>query len=237
MFNSFIARIFKAGALCLLVILVLFSCKKDTPSNITEPMPQICLDYGYFKVGTYWIYQDSASHVIDSVRVMYSEYGDSWITAGPPGGNSFNEHYYAFNTQAFSALQGMMYGYNCETRGATQFGGAWEIYLSKQLYPYVSSAAGEATVALFMDGYFVSGQPISPAYNSGYETVVFESNQDSMKVLNTYFKNVIFFQDGYNRTENNSITNTYTAKNIGIIRKEVPSSHKVWNLIRYCIIQ
>ena len=221
--------------LSLFICISLISCKKDgVPGTIEEPMAQIDLDYGYFQKGSYWIYQDSASLAIDSMYVKSSAKGYGWLTGN---NNTPNDHYYQYDVFDQSTFDGREYHYISTTQGSyhdPSTANQWCVFLYAIPFPYPPNAIADE--ALVLDGHFVSGQPFLEG-NSGYETVVFQKSFDSLKVANVYYKNVIWFQDGFNRTENNSVTNTYFAKYIGIIRKEILASHKVWNLIRYHVSQ
>ena len=69
-------------SLCIGAWLGLAGCQKASPlpKHIVKPppdsLPQVIKDIGYFKPGSYWIYQDSASGKLDSVWVVRSD--SSW---------------------------------------------------------------------------------------------------------------------------------------------------------------
>ena len=58
----------------LILIFVFGACKRDTNTEPKPGTPVVYQDltaYSYFKKGTYWIYKDSATSVLDSVYVPY----------------------------------------------------------------------------------------------------------------------------------------------------------------------
>ena len=58
-----------------------------------------------------------------------------------------------------------------------------------------------------------------------------------LNVFGINFENVVKVYDMCNRAYKNQPTYFYTAKNIGIIRKEFPDINQIWNLKRFKIIQ
>ncbi len=206
----------------LLLVICVFSCKKD-PTYPDEKLsvPQVLLDYGYFQKGTYWIYQDSTSLDIDSVYVTSSQQGTDITTPDPS--RPYHGYFGFYDVYSQSSFDGFHYHYRVSTEES--FGG------HSEMWEYKLNNAGSGTQTQLMTDYFVAGQTDPEA---AYP-VTYESSYDSLKTLNTYFKNVVLFRDSKNATQNNSVTNTYIAKKVGIIRKEYLNFHEVWNLIRYHI--
>jgi hypothetical protein len=209
-----------------LVVLFVFSCKRDSPPVYPDyriSVPQVLLDYGYFKTGTYWVYQDTASLSLDSVYVTSFDQGTHYTT--PSNNSPYSGYYGYYDVYSQDPFEGRQY-HNWVNTEFT-FGELSTLYEDK-IINYDSLKE-----TWLMTDHFVNGQP-DP--NGGYP-VDYENQYDSLKIQNVYFKNVLFFQDGKNATQNNSITNTYLAKNVGVIRKEILLTHKVWNLVRYHIVQ
>jgi len=208
----------------LLLLICSFSCKRDpAPApDFIFPLPQVLSDYGYFVKGTYWIYQDSTTKVIDSVYVINNEQGTK--ETSPQRGSPYNGYFGYYDVYIQSSFEGMQYHEWVNTE--TSSGGHTVIWEDK------SNGSGSVGQTFLMTDYFVPGQTF---LTGGYTTVVYENKFDSLKILNINFKNVIVFHDGNNATQNNSPTNFYLSKKIGVIRKEIFASNKVWNLIRYHI--
>ncbi|HEV7232527.1 MAG TPA: hypothetical protein VGO45_14415 [Bacteroidia bacterium] len=209
------------------VLIGLISCKKDKATVYPDkriPVPQILADYGYFKKGTYWIYRDTATLALDSVYVTASKQGTEQNT--PDNGHPYNGYYGYFNVYTQSSFEGVQYNDWVDTHFTS--GGHSEIWRNK-----INNAG---TPSWLMTDYFVVGQTFVP--DNGYaSTVAFENQYDSLKIESNYFKNVVLFNDKQNPIQYNSVTNVYLAKNIGVIRKEILATHKVWNLIRYNVVQ
>ena len=184
-------------------------------------VPQLLIDYGYFKPGTYWVYQDSASHARDSIYVTSSWIGVDTILASHS--QNYNGYYGYFNVYTLSTFEARKYRNWVNT--VFTFSGITEL----SVYKYIGADTIKGTY--LMTDYLATGQ-----YDSGYP-VAFENQYDSLKILNTWYKKVLLFHDNQNATQNKSATNTYLSKNVGVIRKEILTPYKVWNLVRYQIVQ
>ena len=228
--SIFLLRQKLSSVLAFALLFCFFSCKKDpsTPSysDYRSPVPQILLDYGCFQKGTYWVYQDSASHILDSVNVSSTNQGT--IKTNPDNNHPYYGYYGNYNVYAISSYEGMEYHYWVDQ----QFSFDKHSQITVDRY----SNPNSIQETWLMTDYLVPGQSfLSPS--DTYSDIVFEVKYDSIKVLNTYFKNVLVFHDGKNATQGNSPTNFYLAKNIGIVRKEINTPQRVWNLIRFNIVQ
>ncbi len=202
------------------------SCTKHSPPVYPDnriSVPQVLSDYGYFKVGSFWVYQDSASLALDSVYITSAKEGT--FTTAPSNSQPYHGYFGYFNTYTQSVYEGRQFHYSVNTENT--FNGHSDLVEDEYINP-----SSNAETYLMTD-YFVVGKP-DP--DGGYP-VAYENLYDSLKVLNYYFKNAMLFHDGKNQTQNNSATNYYLAKNIGIIRKEILTPYTIWNLVRYHIVQ
>ncbi len=212
-----------------LVMLSITACNKDSSQTYPvyrTPVPQVLWDYGYFQIGSYWVFQDSTSLILDSIYVTSSNEGT--IESSPTNSNTYYDYYGYFNVYTQDPVEGRQYHNYVNMQFADQLYAG--LYEEKLMMP-----VSEQT--WLMTNYFVPGQSFLPLLSETYGEVFFENKFDSLKVLASYFKNVMFFRDSKNGTQNNSITNTYLAQNIGVVRKEIMATHTVWNLIRYHIVQ
>lgn len=82
----------------------------------------------------------------------------------------------------------------------------------------------------FIDGEFA-------VLYTGTGITYFKDYYDSLNCQNLSFYKVVKFFDSANASEYGSQTNFFIAKNIGIVRKEILNNSKIWNLIRYHIVQ
>ena len=60
---------------------------------------------------------------------------------------------------------------------------------------------------------------------------------DSCQIGALQFDETAVFKADESPSENYTTTYYYIAKNIGIVRKEIPSQSEVWNLVNYHIVQ
>ena len=86
-----------------------------------------------------------------------------------------------------------------------------------------------------MTNRFVAGDQIG--YYAAQGMTYYKDYYDSLQILSNSFHKVSKFHSTINETMENSPTNFYIAKNIGIIRKEKLNTSQTWNLIRYHIVQ
>lgn len=210
-------------------------CKKDTitPKQYLNYVPTASIKpYAIFKTGTYWVYQDSATYKLDSVWVYhYSEtvdtvyYKDNTYYVCPVLlYQTFSSKYRSNNYVQFNTGGEFLYKLNTVIEGvvdSTGFVGDW----IKCFNPFtIGSDRGFYTsfdisvILNYYPTYNVLQQPYSSVYKYSHT-----------KDCSSYY--FISSQSYSNKT------NTYYAPNIGLIRKEIPDSNKVWNLIRYHINQ
>jgi len=210
-------------------------CKKDTPvpkqySNAGAPN-QSMLDYGVFKPGTYWVYQDSTSGRLDSVWVY--EYEETADTIYKDTDHPKICKVYLYQT--FSSRY--------RSNNHFQYNSAFEYNnnLSMLIEDVVDSTGsiGEY-VNFFMP--FVVNKDVSYITDDNCKAI---SNSVSLTLNSITYTNCLVYshtKDASTYYFSNYLpyknkTNKYMASHIGLIRKEIPDSNRVWNLIRYHIVQ
>ncbi len=216
----------------LLSIAILFfftTCKKDPDVNPQTAGPAYTLQnlaaYSYFKTGTYWIYKDSTSGVEDSVYV----YTDTSYSYYQTGAVQADGNYMFYNFIALSYFDTYHYHYSISMGNySLSTGEVGVVRMRNKPTDYV----GET---FLMSNRFVANDVITWYLGAG--STYYKEFYDSVNILGTYYYSVAKFYDTNNASEYNSPTNFYIAKNIGIIKKEKLDSNKVWNLIRYNIVQ
>ena len=214
---------------------VLISCKKDKPiqppvySNYTPSQP--VKDYAIFKPGTYWVYQDSTTHLLDSVWVYYyKETTDTFKKAENQYSVSpvylyrtFSSKYRSNNLVEFNTTFEVVNGSNMVLESVIDSTGFVGQYV-KLFSPFIENK--QMSYITQDNCTFLKAYPLITFNGSVYNnTIKYNHSRD---FSNYYFIN-------YQHFENK--TNTYFASQIGMIRKEIPDSNKVWNLIRYHIVQ
>ena len=215
--------------LSVLMVIFFTTCKKDP--DTTEPEPgsdyvhQDLTAYSHFKTGTYWIYKDSTSGVEDSVYVYY----DTSFVYHQTGATQADGDYMFYNCQAHSFYDTYDYYYKISM-------GYYIISTKEVGVQRIRTKPGDYVGETYlMSNRFVTDDVIT--LYSGTGSTYYKGFYDSINVLGNYYQSVAKFYDTNNASEYNSPTNFYIAKNIGIIKKEKLDSNKVWNLIRYNIVQ
>jgi len=220
----------KTGFIIVVLSAVFFSCNKSgttSSQSYTSPVPQVMLDYGFFLPGTYWVYQDSATHATDSVYVTYALSANKSVTQQQNLGYTGIFGYY---TERWMG-----------TREAE----------TDNLNVDMSQQPGATTSVLWMDksiggNFYGKNILMASVFTPGYTlypnsepngSMEFISGFDSLKVGSVYYKKVIQVYDKRNSLQKNNRTNFFISKNMGIVRKELLDSNRVWNLVRSHIVQ
>jgi len=211
----------------LLISFVLLSgCKKDKgPDQTVKYLPADIKAYGYFKSGSWWVYEEMTSHDLDSVY-LYSSV-DTIITFDGSTGTKAGT-YESIEMYAHSFFD--EYNYNIWANTT------WPTIGGKRALNRVKFKAGdyEGKTITFFDKLALNDYMTTGLVNGVVKLVDFK---DSMPINNNTFYGVRKFYDTRNPNEQLSPTHFYYAKNVGLIRKEVIWQNKVWNLVRYHIIQ
>ncbi len=210
-------------------------CKKDvapTPITYTNYTPnQTIKDYCIFKTGTYWVYKDSTSGKLDSVWVYH--YNQTTDTFKKTQTDIYYCPVYLYRT--FSSKY--------RSNNYVEFNTAFEVNENLNLI-YESVIDSTGFIGMYVKAF--SPFTINRQQGEGIDVCTLEQNIDSLfGIGGNKFKSVLKYthtQDysnyyfiNYQHFENK--TNTYFAPHIGMVRKEVPDSNIVWNLIRYHIVQ
>jgi hypothetical protein len=217
-----------AGALCLGGS----CCKKD---ELLEPpvqhLPQELKDWMYFKQNTWWLYQDSASLIMDSVTVDSSRI--DIIDFTDPKSGDIQKRVERFSVFTFSNLNSYLYLYSTGLRCMDRYDPNRVCYDVFRDRYYQNSHAGMTIAFLFSP---IIGSQVAP---NGLTAVTLSAIYDSISIGNKYYYNIVKIEETKNETEDNSQTVFYISKNFGIIRKEITTGNSVqiWNLIDYNIIQ
>lgn len=199
----------------------LVSCHNDPdppiPSVDEAEMVRQLKEFTYFKEGSYWVYEDSATGDLDSMFVHYADDGE--------GLNSDNEKYYWFNCFIYSTRDSFEYHYTFHSSWSTS-------------NPYRSFVFREKTKpgdnvgqTRFVDFPFVLGRYFFWSYDSIQTHDVLDSVTLSAE---TYHDIAIITHT--NDDSEQSPTEYWVAQNVGIIRYEVADSNRIWRLVRKHIV-
>lgn len=203
------------------------SCDKtiDDPNNGLWTIDQGVKDYSLFKPGTYWVYEDSATGVLDSVYVYDFRSGidTSYSTHGELFG--YFEYFFVYALRSID-------GYTEEYSVNASWGkGQPTMPIWKSRY----KPSDYVGTTFLMEYPFIVGKNYYPFTQDGIVTCT--GFYENIILNNVPYNSVAKFYDSKNITENNSPSYGFIAKNIGIVRKEIIESHQVWNLSRYHIVQ
>jgi len=211
--------------LILFLSFALFACKKKDEDFQPCDYLQDLTAYSFFKKGTYWVYKDSATSAQDCVFVYF----DTVYSYHHKGNPLVKEGDYNFwDCRAHSSFDGYNYYYQIDMGfyGSNGVIGTWR----KRTKPtnYVGTTFLMSNI--FEEGSYI-GAYTSPGgiYCRGFS--------QHFNMHSTNFYTVVKFEDTKNASEFSCRTFFYIGKNIGIVRKEIVDSNKVWNLIRYKIVQ
>ena len=214
--------------LCLIAILFFSTCKKD-PKILSSTAPGYVYEdiaaYSYFKTGTYWIYKDSTSGVEDSVYV----YSDTSYLYHRTGTVQEDGDYMYYECHANSAYDTYNYYYKIDM-------GFYILSTGEVGTVRVRTKPGDYVGQTYlMSNRFIADDVITWWLGDG--ATYYKAYYDSINLSGITYHAAAKFYDTSNSAEYSSPTFFYIAKNVGIIRKEKLDSNKVWNLIRYNIIQ
>jgi hypothetical protein len=200
----------KALLLALVPLLMATTCNKKEKQYPTYYMDQEFKDYTLFKVGSYWVYQDSATKQIDSVylykqTIAVSNYGKEI---------GYNAEY--FSEELRSSLFDTLLG-----GGGKPLEKAGYSYGIIRLKDFLNSST-----------YYFTGHIGDEEPSNG--NLKFIKTLDSLNFIEKFYSLKCF----ENNTEKFIYQphKTYYAKHIGLVRSELFNG-QVWNLIRYHVTQ
>ncbi len=206
-------------------------CKKNKPKpelGYSAPINHDLYAYAYFKPGTYWVYQDSISGILDSVYITYANSGtytngDAEVAQGYYRG-TFNW----FKCDAISSYDHYKYQ-NWMDQSYEVNGSSPTVNREK----YVTSGSGSN----FGMTIHTSAISVGKTLYVSLDYVVYQNYYNLFAVKNQTFAATQKWFNYNSNIDNDQNTYYYIAKNIGIVRREQLDSNRTWNLIRYNIIQ
>jgi hypothetical protein len=212
---------------------VVFSCKKDPEIPYCELHPDDCVDvrevkdYFYFKIGSWWVYEEENSGVRDSVYVIET-YSDT-------------SSYY-FTTTLKSSYDGYRYLY-WPGGGATSDADDNIVKKSKRSTAITKAKSkpgelvSESTCFLFYPtpGLWTYSTFYWGAGNSSTGKLTVEEIHNTYIVNDLTYFDVVHNSDECTSSEDGQFTDNFYSKEAGLIRKELSDSNQVWNLVEYHI--
>jgi hypothetical protein len=222
----------KTVFLLIVTILLVFSCKKEAGTAFCELHPDECVDirevkdYFYFKMGSWWVYEEEHTGKRDSVYVTQTWTDTSSVL---------------FETWLHSSYDG--YDYTFWTTGVN--GSLVTNNMTKK-----TSRATNVNRAKTVSGDYVGEDPCflfypTPGawtYTYGGPTITnnvlkIEAVHANYTNYSIAFEEVVHLSEQHTAIEEKQPTHHFYAPHIGLIRKELIDSNQVWNLVSYHINQ
>ena len=209
----------------LLITCLYNSCKKE-PKNCVGfvPYPQMVKDYLLFKDSSYWIYQDSASGVIDSFWVSNNKStNEDWPykvtrTKNTPCYEVFG---FKLNKMLNNKYEDVIFQPPAVSNEQLQkYGNSFEvIFRLNKNNNYIKEEYR----------FYIIGYDSFDRYNSFGIGII--GKRKSMEIRNIEFNDILFVE--YNPSNSHDwVKRIYYSKHIGCIKFE-DEDGKVWDLIRY----
>jgi hypothetical protein len=194
------------------------SCRKEPTLENTLPVyiPADCADHYFFGVGSYWIYQDSATGAMDSICV--TDASMSMDTLYDTDGSLVGLYeYFAFQAEDTT---GRMWIHRLPPSTENFFG----------LFR-ISRRAYQGSTYLGQDVY--SFYPHSDTLIAGASgTLSVEGTLDTLYVGSVAYPNITIIGNTADNLEGGNASRRYFCPNYGMVREEVPATGKVRVLIR-----
>jgi hypothetical protein len=180
----------------------------------------------YFKVGSWWVYEEESSGVRDSVYVTEA---------------SENSNDYLFDIRVYSTYQdyfyhfwpvnGQSFGSSCSD-GGLSCGRCFKVRRSKYK---PGDFIGEATCFIFQP--LLGEKDYNPHNDAPENEISVFAVDDSLQLGNYTFGRTIKMFEQNTFMEGKQPTNHYFSENVGLVRKELLDSNQIWNLVDYYIEQ
>jgi len=206
-------------------------CKKKQPEpdkGFSAPVNTDLYAYAYFKPGTYWVYQDSISGILDSVYITYANSGTYTNGDAEVAQGFYRGTFSWFKCDAISSYDHYQYE-NWMDQSFEVNGSAPTVNRERYQMPGSGSISGLTIHLAAID--------LEKTLYVSLDHVIYKSYYNSFSINAQTF---LATQKWYNYDSNcddNQNTNYYIAKNIGIVRREQLDSNRTWSLIRYNIVQ
>lgn len=215
--------------LALTCLVIVFSCKKDkTPSCPTTGASnceeiQNVKHFFYFKVGSWWVYEEETSGALDTVYVTEAAENPSNYDFDIRVYSTYEDYYYHFWPEYASGAQA------CSEDGVIC---QYCITIKRSKYQ-PGNVLGQYNCFFYIPTvgeYDYNSNTINP-----YNVVRINSKYLEYFLSGLSFTRTFQIHEDNNRHEDYQETNHYFSENVGLVRKELLDSTKVWNLVDYYI--
>ncbi|MFT6245213.1 MAG: hypothetical protein ACJA0U_002659 [Salibacteraceae bacterium] len=204
-------------------------CKKDEPTPCQETGNENCEDiqnvknFFYFKEGSYWVYEEETSGDLDTVYVTEAAENPTNYDFDVRVYSTYQDYYYHFWPEYFPGNNG------CPDNGSIS-----KRCLSVKRSKYKpGDFVSEAKCMFFIPTVGESDGNWNSQYPGNIVRIVSIDDNFALDTLN-FERTIKVFEDN-TVMENHQPTNHYFSENIGLVRKELIESSKIWNLVNYYI--
>ena len=193
-------------------------CKSDYGPYI--PMPKEFKSYTVFPKGSYWIYKDSASMLLDSINEYDADYNK---LGGNPNAYYIND-VWIFSYKSTHHLNDSLHGFS-GIDDYTKFY-VYSENIQTVIYDY----------PLYFDADTLNSKYQYNDYDGGFVDVTYTKLMSSMAIGSNVFTDVKVFEQSklMPHVPNTLTRRIFIAKNVGIIRRELFNG-EVWELEKYFI--
>jgi hypothetical protein len=208
--------------LCLFLLLLLVCCKHEPPPKVCQYDSSVeeMKKWYYFKTGTWWVYQEQNTGVLDTITVYYD-----WEGLSQSG-------YDGFEWYANGSLDGFNYKY--------RFNSSYSIHcLSEKECTCHKLNRSKTQPGNFVGDAFIFLYPIIKGNYTGSGSGVSFVKEvfSSFDILDSTFNDVALWEVEDDPSEDGEHSLYWIAKNVGIVGIEKTNAVETWNLINYSIIQ
>jgi hypothetical protein len=213
----------------LLCTLILLGCKKDEPIPCQETGNENCEDiqnvkhFFYFKVGSYWVYEEETSGDLDTVYVTEASENPSNYDFDVRMYSSYQDFYYHFWPEYFPGDQ------DCPEAGP----------ICKRCLSVKRSKYRPGVIVYQANCFMFIPQVGQSEFN--YNSSISNNKVITDEIDDSFFNGTLQFERTVKMYEINTVmegyqpTNHYFSENVGLTRKELIDSNQVWNLVDYYI--
>lgn len=201
----------------IIIVFLTIGCKKkkDIP---TYYITQDFRDYAVFPVGSYWVYEDSLSNIIDTIKLTSSTTNFNTFEINSEGDVGF--YYEEYKAIYYSTYFNTNYTYKGMIFERNTFDFFYYFFYNPRII------------------YFISDIEIGTGYDAGAGVYIYECKLDSANILGNAYLNVKVFKNKYPQ-QGVIHSKTYNSKNIGRVRIEIIDTllgyNYIWNLKNYYI--
>jgi len=206
------------------------SCRKNPVPDVNYPIPQEAMDYCYFKPGSYWVYEESTSHVLDSVYVTSAVQNFQDMLANP---DYLGGHYWYYTVRMHSSY------YDCDYERTVNMKSFFNHAPSSQV-SIIQTREVDNTKGPFMnDILYTPIQQYMNGWGVYFKTDSVFYNPDNAIYIQgpLTFTHVLVLTNPRLSYIPASHSNLYLVPHVGIVKRELLDVPEVWNLIKYQVFQ